>query len=104
MSKTYPDLDCNFPESVDNIDKMQDLTVTTKKLADQYYALMDDGRITEANNFLSENAKLLYCVFNAAKFNLLRDSIIAVQRMFIEDIDEYLGELHDMESIDGGVY
>ena len=104
MSKTYPDLDCNFPESVDNIDKMQDLTVTTKKLADQYYTLMDYGEITEANNFLSENPKLLYCIFNAEKFNSLRDSIIAVQRMFVENINEYLGELHDMESIDGGVY
>lgn len=104
MSKTYPDLDCNFPESVDNIDKMQDLTVTTKPLADQYYSLVNSGNIQEANVFLANNSRLLYSIFNADKFNKLRDSIIAVQRMFVEDIDEYLGQLHDMESIDGGMY
>lgn len=104
MSKTYPDLDCNFPESIDNIDKMQDLTVTTKQLADQYYSLMNAGKITEANEFLASNQKLVYSIFNAAKFNKLRDSIISVQRMFVEDIDEYLGNLHDLESIDGGIY
>lgn len=104
MSKTYPDLDCNFPESIDNIDKMQDLTISTKQMADQYYSLMNAGKISEANSYLSSNPKLVYSIFNAAKFNKLRDSIIAVQRMFVEDIDDYLGSLHDLESIDGGNY
>lgn len=104
MSVKYPDLDCNFPESVDNIDKMQDLTTTTKPLADQYYALVNAGKIQEANTFLANNSRLAYSIFNAAKFNKLRDSVIAVQRMFVDDIDEYLGELHDLKSIDGGVY
>lgn len=104
MSAKYPDLDCNFPESVDNIDKMQDLTTTTKPLADQYYTLINAGQIQEANTFLQNNPRLVYAIFNAAKFNKLRDSVIAVQRMFVEDIDDYLGDLHDLESIDGGAY
>ena len=104
MSVKYPDLDCNFPESVDNIDKMQDLTTVTKPLADQYYAMVEAGQISEANTFLAKNPSLVYSIFNASKFNKLRDSMIAVQRMFRDDIDEYLGELHDLESIDGGVY
>lgn len=104
MSVKYPDLDCNFPESVDNIDKMQDLTTVTKPLADQYYELINTGKIQEANTFLSNNSRLSYSIFNAIKFNKLRDSIIAVQRMFRDDIDEYLGQLHDLESIDGGMY
>lgn len=104
MSVRYPDLDCNFPESVDNIDKMQDLTITTKPLADQYYALVNAGKIEEANTFLENNSRLSYSIFNAAKFNKLRDSSIAMQRLFVEDINKYLGELHDLESIDGGMY
>lgn len=104
MSKRYSDLDCNFPESVDNIDKMQDLTVFTKPMADEYYQLVNAGKIQEANEYLANNAQLTYSIFNAVKFNKLRDSIIAVQRMFVDDINEYLGELHDLESIDGGTY
>lgn len=104
MSKTYPDLDCNFPESIDNIDKMQDLTITTKPMADQYYALMNSGKIQEATTYLSNNTRLVYSIFNAAKFNKLRDSIIAVERLFTDDINEYLGQLHELESIDGGMY
>ena len=104
MSVKYPDLDCNFPESVDNIDKMQDLTTVTKPLADQYYSLVNDGKIQEANTFLSNNTRLVYSIFNASKFNKLRDSIIAVQRMFVDDIEDYLSELHDLTSIDGGSY
>lgn len=104
MSKTYPDLDCNFPEEIDNIDKMQDLTITTKNLADNYYSLMNQGKIQEATVFLSNNPTLAYSIFNADKFNKLRDSIIGVQRMFVNDINDYLGDLHDKESIDGGSY
>lgn len=104
MSARYSDLDSNFPDSVDNIDKMQDLTTTTKPLADQYYDLISSGKIEEANTFLGNNSRLLYSIFNAAKFNKLRDSIIAIQRLFIEDINKYLAELHDKESVDGGMY
>lgn len=104
MSVRYPDLDCNFPDSVDNIDKMQDLTTATKSLADQYYALVSAGKMQEASTFLINNSRLSYSIFNAEKFNKLRDSNIAMQRFFIDDINEYLAQLHDKESIDGGMY
>lgn len=106
MNSKYTDLSNNFPAAVDTIDKMQDLTITTKKKADKYYEYINANNITGANDYLgkSENSDLLLSVFNADKFNTLRDMIISIERFFLDDIGVYLGELHDKESIDGGAY
>lgn len=106
MNSKYTDLSNNFPAAVDTIDKMQDLTITTKKKADKYYGYINANNITGANDYLgkSENSDLLLSIFNADKFNTLRDMIISIERFFLDDIGVYLGELHDKESIDGGAY
>ena len=106
MNSKYMDLSNSFPAAVDTIDKMQDLTITTKKKADKYYEYINANNITGANDYLgkSENSDLLLSVFNADKFNMLRDMIISIERFFLDDIGVYLGELHDKESIDGGAY
>ena len=106
MNSKYTDLSNSFPAAVDTIDKMQDLTITTKKKADKYYEYINSNNITGANDYLgkSENSDLLLSVFNADKFNMLRDMIISIERFFLDDIGVYLGELHDKESIDGGAY
>ena len=106
MNSKYTDLSNSFPAAVDTIDKMQDLTITTKKKADKYYEYINANNITGANDYLgkSENSDLLLSVFNADKFNMLRDMIMSIERFFLDDIGVYLGELHDKESIDGGAY
>lgn len=106
MNSKYTDLSNSFPAAVDTIDKMQDLTITTKKKADKYYEYINANNITGANDYLgkSENSDLLLSVFNADKFNMLRDMIISIERFFLDDIGVYLGEMHDKESIDGGAY
>ena len=106
MNSKYTDLVNSFPEKVETIDKMQDVTIETKKKADRYYEYINANNITDANDYLGkvENSDLRLSVFNADKFNVLRDSIISVQRFFLDDIGIYLGELHDKESIDGGAY
>ena len=106
MNSKYTDLSNSFPAAVDTIDKMQDLTITTKKKADKYYEYINANNITGANDYLgkSENSDLLLSVFNADKFNMLRDMIISIERFFLDDIGVYVGELHDKESIDGGAY
>lgn len=106
MNSKYTDLSNSFPAAVDTIDKMQDLTITTKKKADKYYEYINANNITGANDYLgkSENSDLLLSVFNADKFNMLRDMIVSIERFFLDDIGVYLGELHDKESIDGGAY
>lgn len=95
MNSKYTDLSNSFPAAVDTIDKMQDLTITTKKKADKYYEYINANNITGANDYLgkSENSDLLLSVFNADKFNMLRDMIISIERFFLDDIGVYLGEL-----------
>lgn len=103
MNSKYTDLSNSFPAAVDTIDKMQDLTITTKKKADKYYEYINANNITGANDYLgkSENSDLLLSVFNADKFNMLRDMIISIERFFLDDIGVYLGELHDKECVRG---
>ena len=106
MNSRYEDLTNSFPAAVDTIDKMQDLTITTKRKADRYYEYINANDITGANDYLGkyENSDLRLSVYSADKYNLLRDSIVAIERFFLDDIGIYLGELHDKESIDGGAY
>ena len=56
------DLDTVFPNAVDNIDKMQDLTITTKKKADKYYEYINANNITDANDYLGK-PRTVICVF-----------------------------------------
>ena len=105
MSKTYTDLQNNFPDSVDTIDKMQDLTTTTKPMADRYYELVEANNIAGANEYLVQNPSLALSVFNADKYNKLRDSVVAVERFFFDEVKQYIGDKHEeYESIDGGAY
>lgn len=90
MNSTYPDLENNFPSSIDNIDKMSDLTTQTKPLADKYFEYMEAGNIDAANSYMQQYPSLAASIFNAKKFNALRDAIISVQRMFKNDIDSYI--------------
>lgn len=101
------DLDTVFPNAVDNIDKMQDLTITTKKKADKYYEYINANNITDANDYLgkTENSDLRLSVYDADKFNKLRDMILATQIFFKYQVGVYLGQLiDDKETIDGGAY
>ena len=104
MIERYDGLESNFPGKVDTFDRMQDLTVDTKPKADKYYSYINAGNLTMATQFLDENPELDLSVFNAKKYNRLLDSVIAVQRFFKDTIAEYLGDLADKESIDGGSY
>lgn len=96
-----------FPDAIDNIDKMQDLTITTKKKADKYYEYINANNITDANDYLgkTENSDLRLSVYNAEKYNNLRDMILAVQIFFKYQVGVYLGNLiDDKENVDGGAY
>lgn len=105
MSTTYTDLQNNFPDAVDTIDRMQDLNTNTKAMADKYYSMVEANNITGANEYLVQNPSLALSVFNADKFNKLRDSIVSVERFFLDDVKQYIGDKHEQyESIDGGSY
>lgn len=81
MSETYQDLpNSNFPEKVDDLSRMSDLTYEDLALAEQYDKFYKARNLTEANDMLENNPNLKTKIFNAEKFNKLRDSTIAVQR------------------------
>ena len=63
MNSKYTDLSNSFPAAVDTIDKMQDLTITTKKKADKYYEYINANNITGANDYLGKSGRTVDCSF-----------------------------------------
>ena len=105
MSKKYTDLQNNFPDSEDTHDNMQHLNTSTKKKPDRNYTMDQANNITRANENLVHNPSLALSVFNADKYNKLRDAIVSVERFFYDDVKLYIGDKHEQyESIDGGAY
>lgn len=91
MSTTYPTLtETSFPESVDNITRMSDLTTADLSLYNQYNEYLAAGNLQAAAALLTANQSLIPKVFNAAKFNRLADGIVAVQQLFKDDVDGYI--------------
>lgn len=98
MNTMYPDLENSFPEDIDNLDKMQDITIETKPLADQYGTLVGRGDFDAANQLIAENDGLRATLFNADKYNLMRDAVISLQRLFRDNIQQYVaGQLYEHE-------
>lgn len=93
MSLTYPErTETNFPEEVDNLTRMSDLSFEDLPLVQQYYSYYNSGNLSGANALLEANPTLKTKIFNAAKFNKLSDGIGAVQQYFKENLQDYLNE------------
>lgn len=89
LSERYVDTPLtNFPVSEDNIDRMSDITSDLMPIVIQYNQYIQSGNITEANNLLRSNPRLMSCFFNADKWNVLRDAVIALERFYLEEVDE----------------
>lgn len=93
LSLTYPErTETNFPEAVDNLTRMSDLSFEDLPLVQQYYDYYNSGNLSGANALLEANPMLKNKIFNAAKFNKLSDGIGAVQQFFKEKLQDYLNE------------
>lgn len=91
MSTTYTDLtETQFPDQVDNLSRMSDLTASDLTLVNQYYAYYNAGNLASAAQLLTDNPSLINKLFNAAKFNILRDALIALQRFYLSDVQTYI--------------
>lgn len=91
MSKTYTDLpETQFPDAIDELSRMSDLTSGDIPLVNEYYAYYNAGNMTAAAQLLANNPSLLSKLFNAAKFNILRDALIALQRFYMSDVQTYI--------------
>lgn len=83
LSVLYPDLENNFPDSIDNFDKFLDPTLSTLTAINQYYALFDIGDLAGATAILDANPLLKQMIINADNLNKLRDGILSLQRYYI---------------------
>jgi len=93
LSLKYPDLENNFPDSIDNFDKFLDPTISVLGAIDQYYTLFDAGDLAGATAVLEANPTLKQMIINADNLNKLRDGIVSLQRYYMNDIQQYLVEL-----------
>ena len=86
---TYEDLPLtNFPTTEDTHSRMTDVTGALLPLVMQYNELYNAGNLTDAAQLLKDNPALTDCIFNADKYNQLRDALIAMQRYQLNQLDE----------------
>ena len=91
MSKTYTDLtETQFPDQIDELSRMSDLSSRDIPTVNEYYAYYNAGNLTAAAELLINNPSLMSKLFNAAKFNILRDAIVALQRYYKSDVQAFI--------------
>lgn len=91
LSSLYPDLThTNFPESIDHYEDMTDINLTLKSLVDQYYILYNAGDFAGIVTLLAANPDLDKALFNAEKYNRLKDTLEAQGRYYKDDVQSYL--------------
>lgn len=96
MSTTYTDLtETQFPDKVDDLSRMSDLTTSDLTLVNQYYTYYNAGNLAAAAQLLIDHPTLMNKIFNAAKFNILRDALIALQRYYKSDVQTYIDSTRD---------
>lgn len=87
----YEDLPLtNFPDTEDNWARMSDLTASLITVALQYNNLWDSGDIDGANALLNSNPTLKNTIFNADKWNKLRDAVISLERYYLNDVQTFI--------------
>lgn len=90
----YTDLPrSNMPSAVDNINEMVDISADLLVAKNQFYDYVQANDLANAAQVLVDNPELEKSVFNADKFNTLRDAIVALERLYLTDIQNYLMNL-----------
>lgn len=87
----YEDLPLtSFPTQEDNWARMSDVTASLMGLVTQYNSLYAQQKFDECNQLLQNNPQLLQTIFNADKWNKIRDGIISLQRFFLEEVEQFI--------------
>lgn len=91
MSQTYTDLDLTgFPEEIDALSGFTDPTREQLIKILSYESLLRQGNYDAAAALLAENPEIGDFQITASKLNRHEQMIIAIERMFSEDIAAYL--------------
>lgn len=87
----YPDLlESIFPLEIDNFDRYAALNLDSLLLMKQYYAYLEKDNIVAANDLLEKNPVLNRYAITEKSMNQLRDAIIAIERFYFSDVQNYL--------------
>ena len=91
MSEKYPDLSgTNFPGAIDTFAKKTDPSSETVLWVQECYAKMAAGDMQGAYDIIAEHPELKDSQLSALDYNKLRDAVIAMQRWYQEQYQEYL--------------
>jgi len=90
LSTTYTTLSNNFPDSIDVMTKMSDLSSAYKDLATQYYTYKNAGNDSAAAQLLVDNPTLDTMILNAAKINRFNDIALSLEWFFKDNVETYL--------------
>ena len=73
-----------FPELIDYILRMSDLEIGDLPLVAEYYKLYNSGNLNAAKAYLQSHSELDKKLFNADKYNRLRDAVVSTQQYLHE--------------------
>lgn len=93
---TYTDLAyTKFPAKVDSWKDSQNLTANYLSLANDYKTALLNGNYSAAQSILNANPELKRMLIGADDINKLKHSQMAIERLFTEDIEEYIKSYTD---------
>lgn len=93
---TYTDLAyTKFPAKVDSWQDSQNLTANYLSLANDYKTALLNGNYSAAQSILNANPELKRMLIGADDINKLKHSQMAIERLFTEDIEEYIKSYTD---------
>lgn len=90
MSNTNTDLINNFPDELDPLRLFKDVDINTKPIVDEYYRLFNQGNFEAIDLLFESNPFLKDMVWNAYNMQYLYDMNISTQRLYKNDIQQYL--------------
>ena len=90
MGKIYTDLNSDFPDTISTMTRVQDVSASMKPYVDQYYTYYNRGDFENANAVITAHPELQNMIINAKIFNDMRDEIVATQRTFRDDTENYI--------------
>lgn len=91
MSTTYQDLPLTtFPEAIDNITTLMNISTTDAPLVKQFQSYILAGNFASAQQTLNQIQNGTKKILTPTYFNTLREAIIAVERFYHSDVEQYI--------------
>lgn len=96
---TYSDLEyTQFPAQIDSWQNSEDLTANFLDAANNYKSALLSGNYDTAQNILNSNPQLKRMMIRADDINKLKHATMALERLFAEDIEQFIKSYTDKAS------